>query len=319
MSRVNSSKGPATLPRMAEHANDKTLAAPRYWPQWLWWMLLWLLARIPMPIALWLGRRLGDLLYLLAGSRRRTAERNLAICFPEKGVAERRRLLREHFRSLGMGLMETLKAWFVDLKAYDWRGEVEGMEHLTAARDAGTPVLLVAGHFTTLEFAGKFITREVSPAVVYRKHSTPVFERQLKRRRLRYLSDTIERHDLRAAVRFLRQGGILWYAPDQDFGARNAVFAPFFERPAATITALSRLARLGQAVVLPINQQRLPGGRYRVTIGAPWRDFPSGDDLADATRYNQTLEQWIRQSPADYLWVHRRFKTTPPGHAPAYD
>jgi KDO2-lipid IV(A) lauroyltransferase len=290
----------------------------RYWPQWAWWGLLGLLARIPMPIALWLGRRLGDLVRIAVASRRRVAARNLEICFPQQTPEQRQQLLKDHFQSLGMGLMESLKAWFIDLSRYDWRGTIRGVEHLRKARDAGQAVILLAGHFTTLEFAGKFITREVRPAVVYRKHRTPVFEHALQQRRLHYLADTIERHDLRAAVRFLREGGMLWYAPDQDFGPKNAVFADFFGRPAATITALSRLARLGKAVVLPISQRRLPGGRYEVLIGEPWQNFPSGDDEADARRYNAQLEAWIANAPADYLWVHRRFKTTPPGQASAY-
>ena len=124
--------------------------------------------------------------------------------------------------------------------------------------------------------------------------------------------------DIRQTVRLLRQGEVVWYAPDQDYGTAHAVFVPFFGIPAATITATSRIAKMGKAAVIPCAHYRLPGGRYEIEFGAPLDGFPSGDEEADTARINQTIEHYVRKHPEQYLWVHKRFKHQPPGQAKLY-
>lgn len=292
---------------------------PRYWPTWLALGLLRLASLLPLRAQMALGRWLGRCMLRLAGRRRAIAETNLRLCFPELGQAERDDLLRRHFESLGMGFAETALSWWGSARRLRRLVRVEGMEHLEAALAGGRGVLIVAGHFTTLEIGARLLALAVPLHPMYRPHNNPLFEQIQGRARSRQSAGAIRRGDIRATVRTLKRNRAVWYAPDQDFGRRQSVFVPFMGQPAATLTATSRLAKMSGAAVVPMTQERLPGGAgYRVILEPPLEGFPSGDDETDGRRLNAVFERWVRRRPADYLWVHRRFKTRPGGEPGPY-
>ena len=196
---------------------------------------------------------------------------------------------------------------------------IEGLEHLEAARARGKGVLLVGGHFSHLELCARLVSQRIRIAGMYRRMDSTVFEWVVLRARLRYAAAMFDKDDIRGTVKYLRAGGTLWYAPDQDMRSKDTVFVPFFGVPAATITATHHLARLSGAVVIPFFHRRLPDGSgYVLRLGAPLEDFPGADVLEDTARVNACIEQMVREAPEQYLWVHKRFKTRPPGAAAIY-
>ena len=281
--------------------------------------LLRLLARCPPRWRPGVARLIGAAWRGLAARRRRIAQANLAYCFPELPGGERAALLAGHFRSLGFGLIEVALAWYADPAALEAQVRVAGREHLDAALARGRGALLLAGHFTTLEIGAARLGIDAPVDGVYRPHADPGMERASRSGRQRFGGRLLDRGDVRGMLRRLRANRAVWYAPDQDLGLRHGVFAPFFGRPAATLTATARIARASGAPVLPFRVERAVGGRaWRVVIEPPLADFPAGDALADAARINEVVERWARASPEQYLWVHRRFKTRPPGEPDLY-
>ena len=257
----------------------------------------------------------------IAPRRRRIAAANLAYCFPELTGRERAALLDRHFLSLGFALVEIALAWYADPAVLRELVRVDGREHLDAALARGRGALLLSGHFTAMEIGGARLAIDSPVDAVYRPHDDPTMERASGEGRYRYRLEgrLIDRRDVRGLLRRLRSNQAVWYAPDQDMGLRHAVFAPFFGRPAATLTATARIARASGAPVLPFFVDRRVGGRaYRAVIEPALAGFPSGDESADAARVNGIIERWARERPEQYLWVHRRFKTRPPGEPDLY-
>jgi KDO2-lipid IV(A) lauroyltransferase len=274
-------------------------------------------ARLPWPLQRALGRGIGALAFALAGSRRHAARVNLRLCFPELDDAARERLLRDTFRDFGIGLFEFARAWWGDVAPMRRDVRIEGLEHLRALQAQGRGVLMVSGHFMTLEICGRLLCDHVPLAGMYRRYRDPVMERAVKRGRLRYAAAMFTNEDIRPAMRHLKQGGFLWYAPDQDMRGKDTVFAPFFGVPAATITATHQFARLSGCAVVPFFHRR-EGDRYVLRIAPPLEDFPSKDATLDSTRVNAAIEAMVREAPSQYLWIHRRFKRRPFGEAPPY-
>jgi KDO2-lipid IV(A) lauroyltransferase len=292
--------------------------APRYWGTWVQIGLMSALARLPVGVQERLGRLIGRLFLRLGRSRRHIASTNLRLCFPALDDRGHRALLRRTFESMGISLLETATAWFGRPEARLPNLEVVGMEALDAARADGTGVVLLGGHFATLDLAGALLGEVTDLDVMYRPDGNDLMEYFMQRGRARRYGAVIARKDTRAAVRRLRAGHVLWYAADQDYGPHHSVFAPFFGMPAATVTGASRFAKLGRARAAFISHFRGPEpGHYQLRIQA-LPDFPSGDDEADARRMNAIIEQEIRRDPAQYLWLHRRFKTRPPGEPGVY-
>jgi len=288
------------------------LFAPRYWGTWLGLGLLWLLTRLPYVWQLKAGRWLGRTVYRLAKRRRRIAAINLNLCFPELSVSEREALLIQHFESLGMGLLEMVTAWWVADKHLAHLGQLEGFEHLEAALSRGKGVILLSAHFTSLEIGTRFLTLKTQVHATYRPHENPVVELFMKKSRELHAEKAISRDAIRDMVRSLRQNKPVWFAIDQNFGHKNSVFAPFFGIPAATNTATARLAKLTGAAVVPFFVSRLPDAKgYQVILQPALTDFPTDDNVADATTVNGLIEQQTRQAPEQYLWAHRRFKDRP--------
>jgi KDO2-lipid IV(A) lauroyltransferase len=275
--------------------------------------LIWL----PIPILVRAGDGLGWLSGRLLKSRRGVVITNLRLCFPDREANDLEALADAHFRSLGRGIFETGLAWW----APDWRlrsrCSVEGLEHLAAAQAQGG-VLLLTGHFTTLEIAARALCLAgVRFHAMYRPYSNPIFDYYMHRwRAQRSGLDALPREDLRKLVRALRDGRAIWYAPDQSI-SREAVFVDFFGVPSLTLTATARLARMGRAKVLPYFPRR-EKGRWVVRFEPAWAEYPSGDDEADARKVNAALERGVEAALPDYFWIHRRFKQRPPGEASIY-
>lgn len=295
------------------------LLAPRHWPTWLLLGLGWSVAQLPWPLQRTLGRGLGRALYHLARRRRRIARINLKLCFPDLDDRERTGLLRRHFQSLGLGVIETAMSWWTPARRLEHRYRLEGLEHLQAALARGRGVILLSAHFTTLELAGRLLALQAPFHVLYRSHKNPVFERVMRRARERHFERAIAREDLRGMLASLKDNLPVWYAPDQDYGREKSLFAPFFGVPAATITATSRLAAASGAAVVPFFPERRHDGRgYVLRLLPALDDFPGASPEADAARINRLIEDAIRAAPEQYLWVHRRFKTRPKGAAGVY-
>ena len=280
------------------------------------------LARLPWGLQRWLGAGVGWLALRLLPDRREAARANLALCMPHLDDTQRDALLRENFRDVGIGLFEFARAWWGDATPMRRSARIEGLEILQALQAEGRGVLLVSGHFMTLEMCGRLLCDHVDLAGMYRKHRSPVMEWAVLRGRLRYASAMFGNGDTRAAIRHLKRGGFLWYAPDQDMRGKDTVFAPFFGIPAATITATHQFSRLTGCAVVPFFHKRThhrhEGDRYVLRIGQPLAPFPTEDAVADTSAVNAAIEDMVREAPSQYLWLHRRFKRQPEGAPPRY-
>ncbi|GAC1620292.1 MAG: lipid A biosynthesis lauroyl acyltransferase [Nevskia sp.] len=297
----------------------RALLAPRWWPAWLALGLSRALCALPIRWQQALGAGLGRLVGRLAGSRRRIVRINLQLCFPALDAAAIETLVAGHFEALGIGVFEALQCWFAPGDKLQPYVEVVGIEHLDKAQLGEHGVLLLTGHFTTLEIAARLLCMTARPFhAMYRPADNPFIDWWMRRmRELRSGLVALPKDDLRALIRALRAGGAIWYAPDQTLEVPGAAFVPFFGVPALTLTATSRLAQMGRAKVVPFFPERHEG-RYRITIQPALENFPSGDDVADAQRINALLEDAIRKCPEQYFWTHRRFKHRPPGAPDVY-
>jgi KDO2-lipid IV(A) lauroyltransferase len=288
---------------------------PRHWPAWFGIGAMALLARLPWPLQRALGRGLGAVLRIALHDRRMVAARNLELCFPGLDDEGRARLLREHFAALGTGVFEFARAWWGSVAPMRRGVRIEGLEHVEAARAGGRGLIVISGHFTTLEVCGRLLCDHVPLAGMYRPHAEPVMEWAVKRGRLRYAAAMFARDALRPAVKHLRDGGTLWFAPDQESRRGESVFVPFFGRPASSLTSTHQLARLSGASVLLFGHERRADGGYTLRLSPPQPDFPSADAVADTARVMAGIEAMARAAPAQYLWIHRRFKRQPDGTA----
>lgn len=283
--------------------------------------LLWLLHFLPLPLLAALGRGLGALLWRLAKSRKRIALRNLELCFPELDAAAREALAREHFALMGRSFLERGVLWFASAERLKQLMRVEG--DIGLADRSEQPVMWLLPHFVGLEWAGPaLMLKQQTPAVdVYQAQSNEVFDKQMLAGRGRFGKNAfVDRHDgIRPVLRFIKQGYGFVNAPDMDFGEKDSAFVPFFGVPACTLLAPARMADSQNMIVQPLVVTMLPGGEgIKVEACDPIPNYPSGDALTDAHTLHAWLEQRIRANPAQYLWVHKRFKTRPEGEAGFY-
>lgn len=291
---------------------------PRFWLTWIAFGFLLLIAHFPMRLNFLLGKTLGFLLFHLAPSRKRIAATNISLCFPELNLQERDQLVRRIIDSCAIGFFETAMALWGPAQRLRRCYQIKGVEHLQAAQAAGRGVLLVGCHMTTLDMGGRMLAFHIRADMLYRQDPNPLLAYLLISARERYNGEPIISVETRKLVRNLRAGHVVWYAPDQDYGIKHSIFAPFFNIPAATVPGTARFAALSNAQVMTFAHYREANGHYQLEISAPLDNFPSGNDLADTTRINQLIEHIIRQQPDQYLWVHRRFKTRPEGEASVY-
>ena len=287
--------------------------------------LLWLLHFLPLPVLAAIARGLGALLYRLAGSRRKVGLRNLELCFPGMPLAERQALLQRHFQWLTQSLLDRAVLWWASPARIRRLIQVEGDIGL-AEREWAThqrATMWLCPHFVGLDVAGAAILlcQRQPGASIYQSQSNPLMDKLMKRGRLR-LGDAeiFPRTDsIKPLLRAVKQGRGFFNLPDMDFGMQDAAFVPFFGVPAATLLAPSRMARMLNMVVQPVIAELQPGGRgWTVRFLPALRDYPTADALADTAALNRFIEQQIAKQPAQYLWVHKRFKTRPEGEPGLY-
>jgi KDO2-lipid IV(A) lauroyltransferase len=300
---------------MSPNAKDGSLSAR------LLLAALWLFHWLPLGVQAAVGSAVGRVGWHLVASRRKVALRNLELCFPELGAGERDRLAREHFRCLGRSYLERGLLWYASPARLRRLIRVEGDVGLADRSDK--PVMWLAPHFMALDVAGASVLlfQNKKAISIYQRQSNAVLDAALRRGRLRFgNAEIFSRDDAgKALLRAIRRGDAFFNLPDMDFGTRDAAFVPFFGVQAVTLLAPSRLARALDMIVQPVVAEMLPGGRgYLVRYEPPWTDFPSDDPVADSARMNRWIESEIRRNPAQYLWVHRRFKTRPPGEPSLY-
>ncbi len=322
-----------------QHGKASSLWHPRYWLTWLGLLLWRLLRALPLRLLWQLGGGLGMILYALLHARRRVAIRNIERCFPDRSESDRRTLVRRHFRAVGRAIFDTGVAAWSSSDRLRQLVRVEGLDRLQSARAAGQPIILLAPHFVLLPICALYMA-ELEPVIAmykrlknqvlhegYRRVCTgePTSSRLLdwilgKRRGAFDLQLVEHRQGLRPIVHALRAGMLFYYLPDQDLGRRHSEFVPFFGIPAATVTAVSGFARLSKAaVILCWASQKPLGAGYELNFSEPLGGFPSQSEAEDALRINRCIENIVADIPDQYFWLHKRFKTRPPGEAAFYE
>jgi KDO2-lipid IV(A) lauroyltransferase len=291
--------------------------------------LIRLVHRLPFWWIAKIGRAIGWLGYRLAAPRRVVVHINLKLCFPELSERERTRLAKAHFSALGRALIERGILWYAPQERIERFVRFEDVHHFEAARGTGgthgvhgQPVVALAPHFVGLDMGGTLFAITWKAASMYGKQKNPDLDRAMRAGRERFGEATlISRQDgIRAVIRAIRDGLPFYYLPDADLGPKDSIFVPFFGVQTATVPALSRLAHVGRAKVVPlVTRQRPDGEGYVARYNPAWEDFPTSDVEADTRRMNAFIEDRVREIPEQYYWVHKRFKTRPPGEPPIYE
>ncbi|MBB1075466.1 lysophospholipid acyltransferase family protein [Rhodoferax sp. 4810] len=302
-------------------ATRTVLLTLKHWPTWLLIGLLRLLVYLPFPILALCGYSIGQVLYFFNRRRRHVALTNIRFCLPELNEKQRRRLIRQHFGYLGQAAVCQGISWYSSRRRLSRIVRIKNRAIIDTYLAQQQPIIVLVPHFIGLELGGTAFTALVhSGMYMYQRLRNPIIDGQVKYGRTRFGSIPIERHaKLRPVLRELKRGTPLFYLPDQDAGKRRGVFVPFCGMPAATVPTLGRLAQLSKARIIPAYARFLPWGMgLELRFGDALLDIPSGDDIADAARMNQLIEAELHTMPAQYFWVHRRFKTRPPGTAAVY-
>ncbi len=301
---------------------------PKYWGIWLLLVVFLPMIYLPLRWQFWLGRKLGILIYKTVGSRRRDTLINLKLAFPEKPEAERELMAKQVFVNQGIGVFETLCAWFRP-DVFTRTVSISGLQHLVNAQNENRSVILLGAHYTMLDLGGMLCTQFFPMDGMYRQNNA-LLDWFVYNGRSTILGKQIASRDMRSFVESIKAGHVIWYSPDQDYGLKQGVMAPFFGVPAATITASRRMAKLGDKqhppALMALHTYRqtpdnLPSGKrphYHLTITPELDNYPSNDEVADATRVNEVLEGLIRIDPTQWMWFHRRFKNGPDGRTDIY-
>ncbi len=270
----------------------------------------WLITKLPFALQISIGKYLGLLLFFFSKRRRHIAEVNINLAFKRLTDSERKEIVKRHFISLGISLIEIPNCWWGSNKKLKNLAKINGLEHLLQAQKNNQGVILLSAHFTHLEISGRLLSMFAPFFVMYRPHENPALEKVMSNSREKRFNLAIKRDDVKTMLKSLKNGNTVWYAPDQNFGLKNSVFSPFFKVPAATNTATSRFARISEAKVIPFFSTRI-GGHYELTILPPLENFPTDDIQKDTDRINKLIEDHVKLAPEQYLWSHRRYKDRP--------
>jgi len=280
---------------------------------WLRW-----LSHLPVPVFRAAGWCMAWALYLGAGRRRRIVHTNLALCFPEASPATRRRWAWQTFRHFSQSFLDRVWLWHGDPERIRQRVAVIDPQGLLKRPGS---VLHFAPHFYGMDAGWTRLTLDHPRNwwTFYAPQGSPAMDRWVKDGRRRFGAPRLvsRREGIRPLLRGLKEGAALCLLPDMDLGARDSVFVPFFGQQAATVTSLHRLANATGVPVVPLVVRMVPGG-YELHVEPAWEHYPTGDDVADARYMNEKLEGYIRSMPSQYHWLHRRFKTRPPGEPRLY-
>ena len=296
----------------------KQYYAPKYWATWLGLLVLRLVAFLPLPAIIFLGFRLGDVLYGLAKARRRIACINIGFFRPEWNADERAQLVKKSFQHMGAGVLEFAVAWWHKESKLKQRIHLHNIEHLHEAQKDGSGVILLSPHMSALEMGAHLVAITQPMAAIYKPARNRLFNHFMTGYR-EQRATVLENKQLRQFIAELKQGNLVWFAPDQDFGDQDIVFADFLGKTASTLTVTARLAKKTKAKVVPYFPVRRADHKgYDLFFFPELKDFPTGDDQVDGERINQALGDMINQAPEQYMWLHKRFKTRPEGEAKVY-
>ena len=290
------------------------LLMPQFWVIWIGVLIFWIMAHLPWRAQFMIGHWLGKVLWRLAKRRRLDTQTNLSLCFPELPESERIKMGIDVFQNGTIGFFESLSAWY-NPKRFEGKVSIDGLHHLIEAQKRGQGVLIMGGHFTTLDLSAYLSSLFFSTHIVYRPQNNPLFEWLITRARSKMFAHQIDHKDMRGLIASLKSGQIVWYAPDQDYGLKQGVMAPFFGVPAATVTAPRRLVKINNSAIIMFHCYRKNDKtpHYQLTITPELLDYPSDDPILDAARVNTILEHLIRIAPTQWMWFHRRFKSQPKG------
>lgn len=278
---------------------------------------LWLLHWLPLPVLRALGWLLGRLLYAFGRERREVTLINLRLCFPEKTEAEREELARRNFVAFSRAVLDRTLGWWASKERLERIIRITGVEYLKDPE--GGPVILLSPHFVGLDAGATRISMHIVGCSVYSNQKNPVFNKLLYDGRMRFNDAVLlSRQDgMRKIVKAMKAGHQFYYLPDMDFGPKESIFVPFFGVQAATIPGVARLVRLTGAKVVACITRQVPDG-YEVEVMPPWENFPGESVEADTEFVNRFIENQVLLMPEQYFWLHKRFKTRPPGEKRYY-
>lgn len=304
---------------MAKKNKFRPVWHPALWPTWIIVFILFCISLLPMSTKQSWGEKLGRLLHKKLKGRTKVTKKNIEACFPELNEEQQATLVEDTFVACTKGFMETTHAWWRDVTPYVNNLTITGHEHLLEAQKRGKGILLLGGHFSIFDFALPLIAAQLhKPGYMYRPNDNPVIDRMIEKgRRRHYGIQGFGKKHLKGMIQFIKEGGSVWYAADQDFGRNTAEFIDFFGVKTGCINAPSWIARESEASVIQVSQFRLPNGQYEIAFSPIMEDFGK-DDAKDAQDWNRYLEEAIRRHPDQYLWLHKRFKTRPEGAKPIY-
>jgi len=292
---------------------------PKFWLTWFGLAILRTFAFLPYPVILIIGRYIGVCAYYVIPKRRHITQVNIKLCFPNLSTHQQIDLCKSSFRSAGIGIVETALSWWGSKKRLESLSHVTGLENIYTALKNKKGVILFTAHMTSMEIGGTLMTLQHPLIVIYKKAHNPLFEEFLQRSRKRWATKMVQTYELRNMIKALNDNQVTWYATDQDFGLKQSVFAPFMGVETITLTTASRISKITGAALVPYFYRRLPDNKgYQLDILPQLDNFPSGDDVLDASRLNQLIADAIEKAPEQYFWAHRRFKTRPPGEADVY-
>lgn len=290
---------------------------PKFYPTWVLLFLMWLLAKMPFRIQRLVANFFGFLFYHIAKKRKRIASINISLCFANKTKLERKRLLVQHFKALGAGIIATSNSFYLSKKRIQKICDIKGGKHLEAAFLKQKPIILLAGHFTSMIFTNSIVVKYPNITFSFRPQNNLLFDDKMRKNNNQVNAKMVSIKSSATMIKTLKSGAPLWYAPDQDLGIKKSVFAPFFNIPTATALSTAKLAQLTDAQVLPILFYQ-KNNRYICELSPALKNYPSSNKALDASKTNAILETQVRKCPEQYLWIHKRFKTRPKGEKSFY-
>ena len=289
-----------------------TFLHPKYWLNWIGIGFLWLVSQLPWRWQMNIGGALGRILFFAVPKRRQVCLSNLNIAFPDKTESELNAISKAHFESLGKGLFDAAFSWWGNTQKLLSLSHIDGIEHLDKALDSKRPIIFLSSHFTSLEVSGSILADRLQSCFVFRPHQNKLLNHISIQRREARFGQTIAKNNIRGMVRMLKQGRAVWYAPDQQFQGKNHLMIPFFGIDAPTNPATSRLAKLSNAIVIPIyctrNEVDNEKRGYSLHIMPALENFPSDDINNDTLLINKMIEQQVQTHTEQYLWTHKRYK-----------
>jgi len=290
---------------------------PKFITTWILIGLMKLGAKLPFTVQVFIGIGIGKLLYLILTRFRKIAFVNISRCYPTKSLSEVEDLVKQNFEAIGISIFETANAYFGSNDKIQKLITIHNEHYLSDALNKKQSVILLSGHFMPLMLGGRALLLKHTIANIYRPQNNELFDEVMRKVFVDNGAVMIKTKDIRAMMKALKGGLPIWYAPDQDLGEKNSIFAPFFNIQTATISATARLAKTPNTVVIPFFFIRSSSG-YTMNFEPPLNDYPNDDAVENASRTNQILQNQILKAPEQYLWIHKRFKTRPEGEASFY-